>query len=67
MDMGHNDKAYRLLESVRNKYSKNAKFHSLLAQYYYQTNDFVRAVDEVNEHAKYEPNSAVTYQMRDLI
>lgn len=67
MDMGQNDEAYRLLESVRNKYSKNAKFHSLLAQYYYQTNDFVRALDEVNEHAKYEPNSAVTYQMRALI
>lgn len=67
MDSGENDKAYEFLSSVKNKYEKNAKYHSLLAQYYFQTNDFVRALDEVNEHAKYEPNSPVTYQMRALI
>lgn len=67
MDLGKNDEAYKTLESVRNKYAKNAKYHSLLAQYYYQTDDFVRALDEVNEHAKFEPNSPVTYQMRALI
>lgn len=67
MDLGKNAEAYSLLEAVKNKYEKNAKFHSLLAQYYFQTDDFVRALDEVNEHAKYEPNSPVTYQMRALI
>lgn len=67
MDLGKNNEAFSLLESIRNKHEKNAKYHSLLAQYYYQTNDFVRALDEVGEHAKYEPNSPVTYQMRALI
>ena len=65
--MGKNDEAYSTMQSVKDKYSKNAKFHSLLAQYYYQTNDFNRALEEVEEHNKLEPNSLVTYQMKALI
>ncbi len=67
MDMGKNEEAYSLMDSLRSKYTKNAKFHSLLAQYYFQTNDFQKALDEVEEYAKFEPNSPVTYQMRALI
>ena len=67
MDMGKNDEAYSIMDSCRSKYAKNAKFHSLLAQYYFQTNDFVRALGEVEEYSKFEPNSPVTYQMRALI
>ncbi len=67
MDMGKNDEAYSIMDFCRSKYAKNAKFHSLLAQYYFQTNDFVRALGEVEEYSKFEPNSPVTYQMRALI
>ena len=67
MDMGKNDEAYSIMDSCSSKYAKNAKFHSLLAQYYFQTNDFVRALGEVEEYSKFEPNSPVTYQMRALI
>ena len=67
MDMGKNDEAYSIMDSCRSKYAKNAKFHSLLAQYYFQTNDFVRALGEVEEYSKFEPNSPVTYQMCALI
>ena len=67
MDMGKNDEAYSTMQSVKDKYSKNAKFHSLLAQYYYQTNNFDKALEEVEEHNKFEPNSLVTYQMKALI
>lgn len=67
MDMGKNDEAYSIMDSCRSKYAKNAKFHSLLALYYFQTNDFVRALGEVEEYSKFEPNSPVTYQMRALI
>ncbi len=67
MDMGQNDEAYSILTEIHQQYDKNAKYHSLLAQFYFQTNDFVRALDEVNEYNKYEPNSPVVYQMRALI
>lgn len=67
MDMGKNDEAFSVMESVKNKYEKNAKYHSLLAQYYYQTDDFNRALAEVNEFSKYEANSPVAYQMKALI
>ena len=67
MDMGKNDEAYSIMMNVRHQYEKVAKYHSLLAQYYYQTDDYVRALDEVNEYNKYEPNSPVTYQMKALI
>ena len=67
MDMGKNDEAYSMMDSLRSKYVKNAKFHSLLAQYYFQTNDFQKALEEVEEYSKFEPNSPVTYQMRALI
>ena len=67
MDMGKNDEAYSMMDSLRSKYAKNAKFHSLLAQYYFQTNDFQKALEEVEEYSKFEPNSPVTYQMRALI
>ena len=67
MDMGKNDEAYSIMDSLRSKYAKNAKFHSLLAQYYFQTNDFQKALEEVEEYSKFEPNSPVTYQMRALI
>ena len=67
MDMGKNDEAYSIMMNVRHQYEKVAKYHSLLAQYYYQTDDYVRALDEVNEYNEYEPNSPVTYQMKALI
>ena len=67
MDMGKNDEAYSIMDSLRSKYAKNAKFHSLLAQYYFQTNNFQKALEEVEEYSKFEPNSPVTYQMRALI
>ncbi len=67
MDMGKNDEAYSMMDSLRSKYAKNAKFHSLLAQYYFQTNNFQKALEEVEEYSKFEPNSPVTYQMRALI
>ena len=67
MDMGDNDAAYSIMESVKSKYAKVAKYHSLLAQYYYQTDKMAEALVEVEEFSKLEPNSAVEYQMKALI
>lgn len=67
LDNGQDDKAFELLESIRNDYKKNPKYHSLLAQYYYQKNEFDKALEEVNEFEKFSKNSPLIYQMRAMI
>ena len=67
LDCGDDDKAYEILSSNKDKYQTNAKYHSLLAQYYFMKNKFDEALGEVEEFDKYEKNSPLTYQMRALI
>ncbi len=67
LDNGQNDKAFELLESIKNDYKKNPKYHSLLAQYYYQKNEFDKALEEVDEFEKFAKNSPLIYQMRAMI
>lgn len=67
IELNDYDKAFSLLEVIKDKNLKNSKYYSLLAQYYYQTNNFEEALNQVSEYSKYEPNSLVTYQMRALI
>lgn len=67
MELGRNDEAIDLLESVHDKYKKNSQYAALIAQYYYETNDLDTALERVDEFAKFEPNSPLIYQMRALI
>lgn len=66
-DLGKNDEGYEILMKIKDKYSKEKVFHSLLAQYYFQKNMFEEAFNEIDEYAKIEPNSPLIYQMRALI
>ncbi len=66
-DMGDNDKGYDVLMSVKDKYSNENTFHSLLAQYYFQKEMFEKAFNEIDEFEKLSPNSPLIYQMRALI
>nr|MCR5265360.1 tetratricopeptide repeat protein [Cyanobacteria bacterium RUI128] len=67
MELGRNDEAIELLESVHNKYKKDSKYAALIAQYYFETGDLDTALERVDEFAKIEPNSPLIYQMRALI
>ena len=67
MELGKNDEAIELLESVHDKYKKDSKYAALIAQYYYETGDLDTALERVDEFAKIEPNSPLIYQMRALI
>lgn len=67
MELGRNDEAIELLESVHDKYKKDSKYAALIAQYYFETGDFETALERVNEFANIEPNSPLIYQMRALI
>lgn len=51
-DMGRNDAGYEILMGVKDKYSKEKIFHSLLAQYYFQKDMFEEAFKEIDEYEK---------------
>lgn len=62
-----NQAAFEILDMIKTKYNKNAQYHSLLAQYYFNVKDWEKSLEEVNEFDKLEKNSPLTYQMRALI
>lgn len=66
-DMGRNDAGYEILMGVKDKYSKEKIFHSLLAQYYFQKDMFEEAFKEIDEYEKIDSKSPLIYQMRALI
>ena len=66
-DMGRNDAGYEILMGVKDKYSKEKIFHSLLAQYYFQKDMFEEAFKEIDEYEKIDSQSPLIYQMRALI
>lgn len=67
MELGRNDEAIELLESIHDKYKKDSRYSALIAQYYFETGDFNTALERVEEFSKIEPNSPLIYQMRALI
>lgn len=66
-DMGKNEEGYSILMKIKDKFSNEKVFHSLLAQYYFQKDMFEEAFKEIDEYAKLDPNSPLIYQMRALI
>lgn len=67
LDEEKNEDAFKLLQEIEKDYKKNPKFHSLMAQYYFNTNDFDKALECVLEFEKFDKNSPLGYQMRALI
>ena len=67
MELGRNEEAIELLESIHDKYKKDSRYAALIAQYYYETGDLDTALQRVDEFANIEPNSPLIYQMRALI
>ena len=63
-DMGRNDAGYEILMGVKDKYSKEKIFHSLLAQYYFQKDMFEEAFKEIDEYEKIDSKSPLIYQMQ---
>jgi len=67
MDMGENEKAFEILRDKKESYSKESKYYSLLAQYYYQVKNYDEAFDAVEKFAELDSNSPLIYQMRAMI
>lgn len=67
LEEGANQSAYDILSDIKNDYKKNGQYYSLLAQYYFNTKDWVKSLENVDEFDKFEKNSPLSYQMRALI
>ena len=66
-DLERNEEGYEVLMGVKNQFSKEKVFHSLLAQYYFQKGMYDEAFAEIDEYEKIDGNSPLIYQMRALI
>ncbi len=67
LDEEKNDEAFKKLKEIEPNNKKNPKFYSLMAQYYYNLNEFDNALESIEEFAKFDKNSPLTFQMRALI
>lgn len=66
-DLNKNEEGYEVLQRLDSVLKNEKTYHSLLAQYYFQKDEFENAFKEIDEYAKLEPNSPLIYQMRALI
>lgn len=62
-----NKEAFDILSNMKEEYKKNSQYNLLLAQYYFNTKDFVKGLEAVNAYEKQEPNSPLVWQMKALI
>jgi len=67
LEEGENLAAFEILDKMNVKQKKNAQYHLLLAQYYFNIKTWDKALEEVTEYEKLENNSPLTYQMNALI
>lgn len=67
LDEENTEEAFEMLNSIKNDYKKNPKFHSLMAQYYFIKEDSKNALLSVDEFEKLDKNSPLVPQMRAMI
>ncbi|MBP7212203.1 hypothetical protein KBA27_05150 [bacterium] len=63
---GKNSEAFGILEEISAKYKHDAEYNSLMAQYYFNSNEFEKSLEFVDEYDKLQKNSPLTFQMRAL-
>lgn len=62
---GKNSEAKGLLENVQDK--NNSEYYKLLAEYYFNTEDWENCKSAIAEFGNYEPNHPLYYQMLSLV
>lgn len=63
--LGRNDEAFEILENYKDK--KDSQYLALMAEYYYNNNDFENCEEMVKAYKKNEPQSPLSYQMLALV
>ena len=64
---GDKDTAYEEIKKAGEKYKGNADFYVIKAQYYYENKEYDKALENVEEYDKFQPNTALGFQMKALI
>lgn len=64
---GDFEDANREINRIETNYKDNAELYALKAQYYYEQKDFDKALENVKEYSRLQPNTAVGFQMTALI
>lgn len=64
---GKTSEAFDALTKAEEKYKDNPKLYSLKAEYYYLEKDFDKALEAVEQYDKFQPNTALAFQMKALI
>lgn len=64
---GKKSEAFDNIQKAEEKFKDNAKLYSLKAEYYYVSKDFDKALEAVNQYDKFQPNTALAFQMKALI
>ena len=67
MTEGKTTEAIERLNKSEEKYKNTPKFYALKAEYYYLEKDFDKALAAVEQYDKFQPNTALAYQMKALI
>ncbi|MBR6099037.1 tetratricopeptide repeat protein [bacterium] len=65
--LGELAEAKKELENIDDKYKNDAQYFALLAEYYYTSKDYDKALDSVDKYAEKQPNHPLVFQMRALI
>ncbi len=64
---GEKDEAFSEIQKCKEKYIGNPDFYVIKAQYYYGEKEFDKALENVIEYEKFQPNTALGFQMKALI
>ena len=67
LEIGEVTQAYDKLINLPDELKKSPRYYTLMAQYYYSSKEFDKALEAVDEYNKLSPNSPLTYQMRALV
>lgn len=62
-----NETAFDVLTKIKSDNLQNPQYFSLLAQYYFNTKNWEKSLEAVNEFEKLDKNSPLVYQMKALI
>lgn len=67
LELGKGEEAYAKLNAISDSLKSSPRYFTLMAQYYYSSKDYDKALETIDEYNKLVPNSPLTYQMRALV
>lgn len=67
LDEEKNESAFEILNKIKSDNTQNPQYFSLLAQYYFNSKNWEKSLEAVNEFEKLDKNSPLVYQMKALI